>query len=107
MATDDARLLQQFEDRYDRNLLYYEDVIRTDRNQSVAFSTNTRKNHKYLLGLEVLRDMYTLVTCDALVAGISQVSLMARVFRKSTGSDFQQKIIFDKGCYKNNNIFVR
>lgn len=108
LATDDSRILQQFKDRYDRNLLcYYKDVVRADINQSVAFSKNARTNHKYLLGLEVLRDMYTLVACDTLVAGISQVSLMARVFRKSTGSDYRQKIILDKGYYRNHNNFVR
>ncbi len=106
LATDDLRILRHFMDRYGRRLLYYEDVIRTDVNQSVAFSESKRKNHRYLLGLEVLRDMYTLTACEALVAGISQVSLMARVFKKSTGCDYQQKIILDEGYYKNNNVFV-
>ncbi len=107
LATDDLRVLQQFIDKYSSKLLYYTDVIRTDINQSVAFSINERKNHKYLLGLEVLRDMYTLTACDALVAGISQVSLMARVFKKSTVCDYRQKIILENGYYKNNNIFVK
>ncbi len=106
LATDDLRILRQFMDRYGGKLLYYEDVIRTDVNQSVVFSESERENHKYLLGLEVLRDMYTLTACEALVAGVSQVSLMARVFKKSTGCDYRQKIILDGGYYKNNNIFV-
>lgn len=106
VATDDVRILTKFSDRYGSMLLYYEDVIRGEQNQSVAFCENERKNHKYLLGLEVLRDMYTLTSCQALVAGISQVSLMARVFKKSTGCDYRDKIILDKGYNNNNNIFV-
>ncbi len=106
LATDDLRILRRFMGRYGSKLLYYEDVTRADVNQSVAFSASERENHQYLLGLEVLRDMYTLTACEALVAGISQVSLMARVFKKSTGCDYQQKIILDEGYYKNNNVFV-
>lgn len=106
LATDDLRILRQFIEKYKGKLMYYEDVVRSDKNQSVAFSENKRKNHKYLLGLEIIRDMYTLAECDALVAGISQVSLMARILKKSTGCDYYPKIILNKGYYKNNNIFV-
>ena len=106
LATDDLRILQIFKEKYGNGLMYYKDTAREKGNRSVAFSENERENHKYLLGLEVLKDMYTLTACEALIAGISQVSLMARVFKKSTGCDYQQKIILDEGYYKNNNVFV-
>lgn len=107
LATDDRRLLDKFSEKYGRRLKYYSDVVRGDQNQSVAFSNNAREKHKYLLGLEVLRDMYTLACCDSLVSGISQVSLMARIFKKSLGSDYEDKIILYRGYYKNGNNFVR
>lgn len=106
LATDDIRLLERFSERYGVKLKYYCDTVRGDQDQSVAFSNNSRENHRYLLGLEVLRDMYTLACCDSLISGVSQVSLMARIFKKSSGSDYMDKIILDRGYYKNDNNFV-
>lgn len=106
LATDDINILEQFIKKYGDILVYYKDVRRAQGNISVAFSEDKREKHHYLLGLEVLRDMYSLVACDGMVSGISQVSLAARIFKKSRGQEYSYKYILDKGYNKNKNNFV-
>lgn len=86
-------------------LLFYSDVKRTSEQQSVAFSDSRRKNHHFRLGLEVLRDAYTLAMCDGLIAGVSQVSICSEIVKKSKGEKYTYKKICDKGVYHNGNLF--
>lgn len=106
LATDDQNLLHDFCMKYDKKVVYFTDVARGNKKTSVVFSESKRENHNYLLGLEVLRDMYALAKCDALVAGISQVSLMTRIIKKSMFQEFECQVIIDKGYNKNKNNFV-
>lgn len=106
LATDDMTALDKFKKFFSEKLVYYTDVTRTDGEVSVAFSQSERKNHHYLLGLEVLRDMYSLASCDGLVAGISQVSNCARIMRKSWGNEYKDMKILDKGINHTSNNFV-
>ena len=50
-----------------------------------------------MLGVEVLRDMYSMAECDGLVAGLSQVSYAARIQKKSMGSEYEDLVILNKG----------
>ena len=50
-----------------------------------------------LLGYEVLRDMYTLASCDGLVAGLSQVSYAARICKRSRNEKYDIEMILNKG----------
>lgn len=99
LATDDVETVQMFKETFGDRLLTYEDVTRSDGSVSVAFSKGTRENHRYLLGLEVLRDMYTLSICDGLIAGKSQVSICAYLHRRDTG-DYICRTILDAGYNK-------
>lgn len=101
VATDDKRILGQFVERYGEKMCCYEDVFRNDRNKSVAFEKSGRKKHKYRLGLEVLRDMYTLAMCDGLVAGISQVAVCAQINKIALGKDYDDLKIINKGINRN------
>ncbi len=105
LATDDAEAVSRFDERFSGKLLYYQDVVRTKGDVSVAFSSEERKHHKYKLGLEVLRDVYTLSQCEGLVCGLSQVGFAARVFRKSYERDYEDYILVDHGIYTNKNQF--
>lgn len=105
LATDDNRILKQFINRYGEKLCYYQDVERGSKNQSVAFSKKERKNHKYLLGLEVIRDMYSLSMCSGLVAGISQVVVCAQINKLARGEYYEDLSIIDKGLYINGHMF--
>lgn len=105
VATDDKRLYNQFFKKYKSKMCCYEDVFRNDKNKSVVFENCTRKNHKYRLGLEVLRDMYTLAICDGLVAGISQVAVCAQINKMATGKMYEDLKIINKGIHRNCRMF--
>lgn len=96
IATDDAEALALFKEKFGDRLLYYHDVTRGE-GDTVMNSRDTRENHKYLLGIEVLRDMYTLAACKGLVAGLSQVSFAARIQKKSMGEEYQDLVILNHG----------
>lgn len=97
LATDDLEALELFKNKFKDNLLYYEDVIRSNGVDTVMHSRVQRENHHYLLGIEVLRDMYTLASCNGLVAGLSQVSFAARIQKKSSGINYKDLVVIDKG----------
>ena len=65
-----------------------------------------RKCHKYRLGLEVIRDMYTLAMCGGLVAGISQVAVCAQINKLAMGKEFEDLIVIDKGINRNAKNFL-
>lgn len=97
LATDDSNAVKRLQSVYGDILVYYKDVMRSDENETVMNSVSNRPNHHYMLGLEVLRDMYTLARCDGLIAGLSQVSIAARIQKKSYGKEYDDMIIIDKG----------
>lgn len=97
IATDDMNALNSFRARYEGKVICYEDVVRGDTNRGVHLTDHSRENDQYLLGLEVLRDMFTLSECDGLVAGLSQVSFFARIRKISQGLRYDHLKIIDKG----------
>lgn len=101
VATDDKRILNRFLARYGNKVCYYMDVVRNDRNRSVIFEEKNAEKNKYRLGLEVIRDMYTLAKCDALVAGISQVAVCAQINKLAMEEVYENITIIDKGINKN------
>lgn len=105
LATDDSAALEKYREQFGEKLVYYRDVVRSDGKDTVMHSDIVRENHHYLLGYEVLRDMYTLAACDGLVAGLSQVSYAARIQKKSTGKEYRSLAILEKGInyHKKNN----
>lgn len=105
LATDDSAALAEYRKQFGDKVVFYRDVVRSDGKDTVMHSDMPRENHHYLLGCEVLRDMYTLSACDGLVAGLSQVSYAARIQKKSTGKDYRSLVILDKGInyHKKNN----
>lgn len=105
LATDDSEALKKFKAEFRENIVFYDDVTRSSEKDTVMHSKSNRHNHHYLLGLEVLRDMYTLAACEGLIAGLSQVSYAARIQKKSTGSEYKHLVILDKGInfHKNRN----
>lgn len=107
LATDDERILEKFIYRYGDRLCFYEDVARSRQNKSIAFHQSTREQNKYLLGMEVIRDMYTLAMCAGLVAGVSQVSICAQIHKLSKKEKYMDKIIIDKGIYSNQKLFKK
>ena len=100
LATDDLSTVRQFEETFPGRVSCYNDVIRSDGDETVMKAISDRKDHHYLLGYEVLRDMFTLASCDGLVAGLSQVSLAARIHRRVDGGAYRDEVILDKGIIR-------
>lgn len=105
VATDEVQAIDKLQKVFGDKICYYKDVFRGDSDISVAFSASKRENHKYLLGLEVLRDMYTLAQCDGLIAGISQVSLCAQIAKRSMGNKYDFLEIIDNGIVEEGEYF--
>lgn len=106
IATDDSRILQNFIHKYGNKICFYNDVVRNNQDISVAFKHSTREWNKYLLGLEVIRDMYALSMCTGLVAGVSQVAICAQIHKLARKENYEDKIIINKGVYRNSKCFV-
>ncbi len=100
LATDDKEAVEKFSLEFKEKLIYFSDVIRTDGDETVMKSEETRENHHYKLGLEVIRDMHTLSVCDGLIAGMSNVSIFARILKRSRDKEYSQLTIIDKGIKK-------
>ncbi len=101
LATDDNGALEKFKAAFGDALRYYDDVFRSDKDLSVAFSKDDRDLHHYKLGLEVLRDMETLSRCDSLIAGLSQVSLASRINKEALEQKYKELCILDPGIVTN------
>jgi hypothetical protein len=97
LATDDQEAIQKFTESFGNIVCYYTDVIRTDGDETVMKSNCGRENHHYKLGLEVIRDMYTLSACDGIIAGLSNVSIFARIVKLSTCKDYEYMNYMNKG----------
>lgn len=107
LATDEQNAVELFRHEFGEKLKVFEDTWRADDgDESVAFSHSNRKNHHYLLGLEVLRDQYMLTRCEGLVCGISNLTLSARIMRKAWyDKDYEDLVILDSGLNHNENRF--
>ena len=97
LATDEQGVFEVFQQEFGDIVKCYNDVYRGSSTTSVAFSHSERKNHHYLLGLEVLRDAYTLSRCEGLIAGVSQVSFGAKIFKRSREETYEYIKIVDNG----------
>jgi len=100
LATDDHTRLVAFKERYGERLSYYEDVHRGEGARLAILDALDRENTHYLDGLEALRDMYTLAECDGLIAGLSQMSISARIRRLADHGPYEYMKILDKGLYR-------
>lgn len=106
LATDDLIALETFQNKYGDMVCCYGDTTRGTGETSIMYSQETRHNHNFELGYEVLRDMWTLAHCAGLVAGMSQVSICARITRRSVGERcYNDEIILDKGVNITGKVF--
>ena len=101
LATDEEGVYEFLQEKYGEKVKSYSDVKRSNGNVSVAFSKDDRKNHHYLLGLEVLRDMYSLSLCDGIICGQSQVTNYARWQKRAREEQYDNEIVIDNGINHN------
>lgn len=104
LATDSEDTIAFFQKRYGDNLVFYNDSLRSGSGKKVLAiydDTIRREENHYWLGYEVLRDMLTLSFCDGIIAGISNVSLAAEVFKKTRDEAWDYKYILKQELCKN------
>lgn len=97
LATDDQEMLNQFKNAFGDRLVYYEDVIRSTGTMMNCFIEKKRENHHYLLGLEIIRDVYTLAACRGFVCGMSYVGFVVQILKKANEDCFDAFIRIFKG----------
>lgn len=97
LATDDQNALDAFRAEFGGALAFYPDVLRSSTTTGVHSGSAVRPLHRYLLGLEVLRDVYTLACCDSLICGRSQVAFAARYVNLALGRRFERLEFLDNG----------
>ena len=101
VATEDLNALEVFNSIFKEKICYYNDVVRSNDNIGPHSKKNTESYYKYRIGLEVLRDVYTLADCDGLICGLSQVAYAARYIKISKGKEFSELVVIDKGTHGN------
>lgn len=87
LCTDSEETVHLFEEYYGDRVITT-DAVRQGENKEcgIHFDTslgNGRKYHKYLLGKEVITDMYLLAHCNVLVCGASNVAFAAMIYNNN------------------------
>lgn len=101
LATDEIAAVERFKSEFGDKVLVYNDVYRGETEVSIAFSQANRANHHYRLGYEVIRDMYTLSVCTGLIAGMSQVTNIARVAKRARKEEYKYFQLINNGLNHN------
>lgn len=107
LATEDGDVIKLFKKEFGDKLLMYKDVVRGTGNTNAYNMKINRENHHYLLGYEVLRDVYTLSKCDAFVSSNSGVGITSQIVKLSNGQTFDYCKVFEEGINKNKNILQK
>ena len=97
IATDDENKLNMLSERYSDKILYFKDTFRSSEKKNILSIRDERNNSKYLKGLEVLRDIYALSRCKSLIAGLSHVSILARIIKSSLMDQYEYEVILSNG----------
>lgn len=109
LATDENTVVERFREEFGDLVKVYDDTFRDNgTGESVAFSKSEREHHHYKLGMEVLRDQYTLTHCDGIVCGYSNITFIARVMRRGwLEKDWEDYCLIDNGLFHNTNSFSK
>lgn len=107
VATDDAEYVKKIKEQLSDQVLYFNDTFRSLDGTAVHDSIDSRKLHRYRLGLEVLRDVYALSSCKGLIAGQSNVSFFAMVLNRVLWDEFESCEICNKGFNNNKKIYEK
>lgn len=105
LATDDEEMLESYKNAFGSRVRYFSDALRSASDVSVAFSQDNRKYHHYILGREVLRDVYVLSKCTCLLSGKSQVSYFANIFNQCSNDRYLKCELIDNGINENGKYF--
>lgn len=104
VATDEKRILDEFVKKYGKKVLSF-DAYRSTDSKPIHYGDNKRKSG-YQLGMEILKDVFMLANCDGLLAGLSNVSMIARAWNQALGLEYSCLKVFDNGINYNNKGFL-
>ena len=107
LATEDGDVIKEFENRFGDKLFLYSDVVRGTGEINAYNVKAKRDNHRYLLGYEVLRDVYTLAMCSAFVTSMSGVGITTQIVKKSQNQSFDNIIMLDEGINKSKKVLQK
>ena len=93
LATDDEEYLQCLLEEYPQKVFFFTDTQRSTNGKIPYFQESSQK---YRIGYEMLRDMYALMECRALLGGPSNVTMMTRVLNKRP-ERWEECLILDNG----------
>ena len=103
LATDDQEILDSFIQEFGKEkVLYAKNNARVTGNKGVHI---TEKTNHYQTGLDVICDMATLSYCNGIISGLSQVSTMARIYKKSRNEEFMYDKKLNNGINKTGKSF--
>ena len=97
IATEDSSAIELFLSEFGDKILYYKDVFRTSGKSGPHSTINNRELNNYKLGLEVIRDVYTLANCDGFISGLSHVAFAVRYTNIALDRKFDAVYTIDKG----------
>lgn len=80
VVTEQEEYLRRLEREFGQTVIFTDSFRGRRRN---PYKLSPRSNHRYLLGLEVLRDAYLLARCGGLISGSSNVTEMAKLLNNS------------------------
>lgn len=88
LATDDLRAVDELKNNIKIPILFYENMYRaTDEKPHLHpydRFTDLRVNHRYLLGVECLKEIFTLSKCDYMLkADVSSISIIASILSEN------------------------
>lgn len=92
LATDSDDTVGAMRRRYGEKLICFQDVARARAGSHtlVIFDQQSRsETTPFRMGYEVLRDMMALAECQGLIAGLSNISLAARVWKKAADQEYE------------------
>ena len=102
LAADNDNTVKLFKSHFGNMVVYYDGVARVVEGKSsdllhqLLDARESRIDHGYNMGLEVITDVYTLAACQGLIAGQSAVSKAALYVN---GNKFDYMNILYKGIY--------
>lgn len=103
VASDEDLTIKKFKKQFG-DLLIVNDVYRSKDGSPVHYGNCDVS--KYKLGRDILIDVWSLSKCTGLIAGMSNVSIIARAIKESTHKKYDYLQIIDKGINSNINSFI-
>ena len=96
LATDEQQTAEKLCVKYPNKVVFFDDTFRSSNGFDLHEQVVDREDNNYLLGYEALRDMLALSWCGALICGLSQLSIISRIYKLSRDEEYEYLHIINK-----------